>query len=367
MERKKYIDIAKYIAIFMVMVEHTGLFADLGGAYTNLKIWICSCHMPAFFVLFGMVATADRTQGAEAFFCLVEKRFKSLIVPYFLWCMICASSLNGKLVLGSVYGTNPSLGYASTNMVLWFLPAMFCAAILFQICVNILSCAPEGKRRICCVAELVFCGLTSLLLKQIRPQIGIPFGMDIAFTGTVFMLAGYLIRGGIDGKVYHLPKEWIFLVGVISLVAGFVLAQYNPPTEIWASTMALACYGKSYPLYIISAVVSSVGIICISMLLERVRLFSWFGENTMPIMALHSTLFPYTVPMITHRLGGYPIAASFVNAIVCSAMLLPIVFLIDKYAPVLKGKTERGTGRQYGLDKGQQRELDVMNGVEKPK
>ena len=36
----KYIDIVKFLGIFLLFIEHTGNWTELGGKYNYLKIWI---------------------------------------------------------------------------------------------------------------------------------------------------------------------------------------------------------------------------------------------------------------------------------------------------------------------------------------
>ena len=61
------------------------------------------------------------------------KKVKSLLIPYLIWGMIYTHSIDTNFFKGMAYATNPSLGYAQTNQVLWFLPVMFISTILHQI------------------------------------------------------------------------------------------------------------------------------------------------------------------------------------------------------------------------------------------
>ena len=72
-ERKSYIDVAKFVAIFLLYVEHTGLFVNLSGrGYIALKIWICSFHMPLFFIVFGMVISTEAVARKKFFRLLIS-------------------------------------------------------------------------------------------------------------------------------------------------------------------------------------------------------------------------------------------------------------------------------------------------------
>lgn len=335
-KRKDYIDTAKFWAIFLLFIEHSQLFANFTGYYKYLKIWICSCHMALFFITFGMVASNSRITSKKDAVSFVNKRYRGLMVPYFLWSFIYASSLNGKAFAGILYGTNPSLGYACTNSVFWFLPAMFCATILFQILVNI-GYYFETKREIVFGIELMVCSAISLLLKSMRPNMGFVWGIDISFTGVVLMLIGLLLRPLID-KMYELEKSKILSLSLVCLLIGGLCAQFNTPDESWVSIMALAYYGKLYWGFIILAVISSLGIIGVSMLLEKCRLFTWLGRNSLLLMTLHFVILSRLVTLCQKYFGVLNMAVAILCATICMAICVPLVYLINKFAPVLKGK-----------------------------
>lgn len=52
--RVAYIDTLKFFGIFILLFEHTGNWTSLNGIYNPVKIWICSFHMPLFFIAYGM-------------------------------------------------------------------------------------------------------------------------------------------------------------------------------------------------------------------------------------------------------------------------------------------------------------------------
>lgn len=54
-KRIAYIDILKFLGIALLLFEHTGNWVQLGGIYNPIKVWICSFHMPLFFIAYGMV------------------------------------------------------------------------------------------------------------------------------------------------------------------------------------------------------------------------------------------------------------------------------------------------------------------------
>ena len=185
--------------------------------------------MPAFFLVYGMVASTKSIRSKNDVLHFIRKKICSLVVPYFLWAMIYAPSINTNFFKGILWGTNPSLGAAQTNQVLWFLPTMFLATIFFQIIVELINLCSQSKfRLILCGIFIILCGCISLLLKNKGGSLGWLFNLDISFTGTLFILIGYLLKNIFD-RLYSKPSYIILLLGFVCLCSGFLLAQFNAP------------------------------------------------------------------------------------------------------------------------------------------
>ena len=192
-EKKRigYIDCAKFIGIFLLLVEHAGNWSDLSGrGYSTLKLWICSFHMPLFFIVYGMVSSYKGLKSWNDWKKYSLHQIKALVVPYVLWAMIYANGFGAKFFLGVGYGSNPSLSYANTNAVLWFLPAMFMSTLFYQFVLNFLN----DKTNRAAYTRLCIWIIALIVLAQLCRKVGsirFPWGIDIALLGTVFMLVGH--------------------------------------------------------------------------------------------------------------------------------------------------------------------------------
>lgn len=346
-QRIAYIDIIKFWGISFLLFEHTGNWTELGGVYNLIKIWICSFHMPLFFIAYGMAVTVTpiKEKSIKGVLAFVEKRFTGLIIPYLLWCCIYATNYGTDFFKGIIYGTNPSLGVAATNQVLWFLPAIFLATLLYQAMVELEERVIRKNGIVFWGAAMILCGAISVCMKHYRPALGWWFGLDIAFSGCVFMIAGNYLRKLLD-KLYDTKNIVKLLLAILLLVLGGVCAWANEPQEFWVAIMALAIYGKKYIGFVATACISTFAIALISILTEKIRLLAWLGENSLIIMAVHYIIFPYTVSWCTTHLSSIylkghclsnvliPTANMLLTEIIC----IPIIFLICRYMPILKGK-----------------------------
>ena len=304
------------------------------GSFSYLKIWICSFHMPLFFIIYGMVVSPKYLNGFKEWKSFFYKKVKSLLIPYLIWGMIYTHSIDTNFFKGMAYATNPSLGYAQTNQVLWFLPVMFISTILHQIIMQFKNKNSNGW--VMFIVFAVICGFLSLILKNIRGDWGIFWGIDIALTGEIFILIGYLLKHPME-ILYQKKRTVIVIVLVACICVGTYLAQTNPPTECWVTIMALAYYGKSYILFLFTAVLNTIGICCLAILLEKVTILVWMGEGSLFLMAVHYIIFPYTISLST-QLVYNSIGIALLNAVLCTIVCIPALFFINYYIPILKGK-----------------------------
>ena len=296
--------------------------------------------MPLFFIAYGLALPIKEGEKGRTFKDFVKKRFKGLMIPYLLWCLIYSKNLGIAFFKGVLYGTNQSLGAAETNQVLWFLPVMFLAAIFYFLINKTAQRFEKFKNPfiICCA---VISGIISVLLKKFPLNFGLVFGIDIAFTGTVFMVTGSYLRKLSDIMIRH-RKLLLMPIALILAVCGAFFAKINVPNDSWVSIMALGIYGKSYPLYILSAGISTFALTLFSIVCEKIRIFSWLGANSLVIMAVHYIIFPFTVKLSLYLTSGGGVAKNItlplINSLFTLVICIPIILFINNFVPALNGK-----------------------------
>lgn len=345
-KRIAYIDILKCFGIVILLFEHTGNWIELGGIYNPIKIWICSFHMPLFFIAYGMVVRnyAINDKGIKDLLVVVENRFVGLIIPYFLWCCIYAAGYGSDFFRGVLYGTNQSLGVAATNQVLWFLPAFFVAALVYQM---LLALANRIDGNIVYwIIAMTLCACISLFLKSYAPAWGWWFGLDIALTGCVFMIVGKYLRILVDW--FEKKNILLRLLAVVLLFfIGMKCAQYNVPSNSWVTIMAVGFYGKNYILFILNAIMNTFAMTLFAgIIANKTKMLAWLGENSLVIMAVHYIVFPYSLNICRTYLSNIywnshcasNILIPVGNVIITCLICIPIIWMVCRYMPILKGK-----------------------------
>lgn len=134
-ERIHWIDWSKCILIYLVVVAHYGQISPF---VDNL---ICAFHMPAFFMISGYLHKQTPVKQS------VIKNFKRLIIPAFLFSLLCWGyfvtlmalkdvpfTFDGyvsKFMLGMIFYDRPNV--TPPCGVIWFLQVLFLSKILLDI------------------------------------------------------------------------------------------------------------------------------------------------------------------------------------------------------------------------------------------
>jgi acyltransferase len=209
-KRDLSIDVAKGVGIVLVVFGHT---------CPNYMVtsFIYSFHLPLFFFLAGL--NFDFARYKELRGDYLGRHILRLMLPYyvaaffsyylytFLAPTLSLPSISVKAALqGIINGNGSGLPF---NLVLWFLPVLFCSEIIFLI----LSLLFQGLKLFMGVIVVTILGF---ILGKFKPLI---LGLDIAMTMQFFIYYGFLFR----------RADWIKTVrqskrdGIINGVAIFAL------------------------------------------------------------------------------------------------------------------------------------------------
>jgi hypothetical protein len=109
--------------------------------------------------------------------------------------------------------------------------------------------------------------------------------------------------------------------------------------------MALGDYGLSYNLYIFNSLLGVIGVIIIGMLLENIEIFAWFGTGSIFFMSSHYITLQLTIPFAKEITKIIPFCYDellpLYSDIILHILSIPFLYLIDMYAPVLKGEVQK--------------------------
>ena len=306
--RLSFIDTAKFLAILFVVIGHCGV--------TNLSIFLYAFHVQLFFIVYGFVYTKKNLQVTE----FIKKSVKRILVPYVLVYLILSTKSLPIGLINMLYGSRESLEHVSH---LWFLPSFFMSCVFFFVLMNKL----QGSYRYFLLSIIFVLGyitryevelpvhlgckvyyLTGMLRESSDSarRIGMIWGINASFVGTILMYLGYLLR-----QLYNRYKSKIhdhnIIICIISLIIGLSLFYINQsyiPSDFSYGFVALAnaVYGN-YLLFIVVSVVITVAILCLSLSIDN-QIFSRYGRETMAIYAFHPVFIGLVGKYLPPIMGG---------------------------------------------------------------
>ena len=138
-KRINSIDICKAIAIICMVLGHIGI-------PNCASVYIHAFHMPIFFILSGYCFNEEKNRDTSKF---ILKRFKTLIIPYFIFgvllfvfwdCALCVLRRYSEMrsitnLLSSLLWNNANASAFGT--IQWFLPCLFFSEVIFYFLLKI--------------------------------------------------------------------------------------------------------------------------------------------------------------------------------------------------------------------------------------
>lgn len=343
-ERLTFVDTAKFLAIWMVIISHSCMNSDVAR-------FLFAFHVPLFFILYGFVYKEKENQVSVVSYLKnrVPALFGRILVPYLLLAFILGEGLGVRTLPFVAWGSLQSInGVSSTH--LWFLPCYFIAVLLFGLLFDTLPKTMWAK--VVRGGVIIILSATSAFLNSENAvglsignyvfhftglgentanefYLGFPLALNVAFTGMALIFVGYLISM-IFARISN--QNWILiLVAILSAIAGIVLFYSNAGNERLIA-MSYAQYGN-YILFFGAAVLLSLAVLIIAKFIDN-RLFSKCGQYTLAIYGFHLTLTFVGNKLISIiHITDPNLSAIIIGTItlILSCVLIPIIRYIDPY------------------------------------
>lgn len=137
-KRIEYVDIAKGIAIMLVVMGHVLQF-DMAGANRNVVFsFIYSFHMPLFMSLSGYVVGIGYPQKKRGYRETLIRRFNQLAVPYFVWGLIIMP-IFGAYHTWEQWSLHAQHVFLNPGGSAWFLITLFGIHVEFIFSLGVIS------------------------------------------------------------------------------------------------------------------------------------------------------------------------------------------------------------------------------------
>jgi fucose 4-O-acetylase-like acetyltransferase len=294
-KRLPYLDVAKGILIILVVLGHTHL------PFTLYIYWF---HLPAFFIISGLLHKQPSKAGMREF---MWKKTISLMRPYLafgisiiiimsLYAGLMHNGNIGKMFL-SLMGRLLFGGRALfwTLGPFWFIPCLYLTIIAFTVIQHYIS-----NKKVA-MATVLFCFIIGMLTVRLSEWF-IPLNANVVPVAIFYYGVGYYSKSLLS-KVYEMKEnKRVVFFGVIALCVLLVwLAQAG--YFFFDLDMKISKYSNPV-LAAFIPLLFAAGVLCISMLLKVKFLstsLSYIGINSLIIMYLH-----YPVNNAIMEVTGYP-------------------------------------------------------------
>lgn len=306
--RIEWIDVAKGMAIFLMVCGHTSI-------PENLSNWIWSFHMPLFFIVSGMLFYPERYNSFVAF---EQKRCRTLLLPWLVFTLVAVFFYPEDSINTLLSGQN--------LFALWFLPVLFMVETLGYYIVKLKLWG--GK---------LLVAISLATVGFILEQYGIRtyFNLEVSLYATLFYIVGFLSRK----TMLKINSQWHWII--LLLLINIILSIFLPRTDMASNKCGL------YGVNAINAMIGSLAVFLMAKKIETwnsknilKRFLLWAGVNTIVILGL-SQVVNLTMKKVMENLPIHSTLNSIFRHILLWLMLWGVAYLINKYVPELIGKKRK--------------------------
>ncbi len=331
-QRVVWIDWLKSIAIMFVIFGHLPMWEN------ENKAFICSFHMPLFFIISGYLY-----KPSESLKTCFQKCIYTLLIPYLLFNILFypywyimnifkgfdVSTFNAaiiKPILGILLGQHNSTISSAVNGVTWFLIALFLTRMITEIISH-----QKHKTYLLIGVSILTIGTSLYLNHQL---ISTTFTLQSCMKLMPFFFIGIMIR-----KIYLFERysKIIYLLIALSCIGiWFIAIPYDgDPYRTFTQMIAYYLVGLSGSLFVISC--------C--------RLLNSFSNQIIYIISIGNIIifgfhwmFIGTINFVLKKFWGiegeigYNLLESIGLTLFITFLLYPIILITRKYFPILMGK-----------------------------
>ncbi len=351
--RIQWVDNAKALGMFLVFWGHLlerGAFTGQSMLVHDVYKAIYAFHMPFFFLLAGyFFRSTDNRFGS-----LVVEKFKSRLVPmvFFVGLSTLMWQVPGWWDLPTdddspLQATQKFWlvlqGKPATNWPCWFLVCLFMVELLAA------EIMPFARTRLRHLVAMVIVGALAWQVASNSMLTANRMGfMDKDWwfwqESTValgFYLAGHYMKQYLTLAVPDRTRRSLLVM--LACIGGFLLLfNRNFDGGLGAVNMSGATHG-SWPLFWSTALLGSLAFIHVSSWLPPVKLVSYIGNNTIPLLGLNGLMLEFYNRFLWAWCEPYIadwtiLPFSAMVALVSLLLCLPIVFLLNRLLPFLIGR-----------------------------
>jgi acyltransferase len=375
-QRLPSIDIARFFAIALVFYGHLveqfmqsvwgrGIEHLATAAEVHYK-WVYSFHMPAFFLLAGMVFNSRHL--SEGIAAHLRRRWSGRVQPYLVFSAVAAlmsfviagwfPTMGAPTAIGPLawesylWGLVDTLrGLPAFSIPLWFLAALVSVELFHYLVGRWLTTTP---RRLAAIVVAYIAGIYLNRWINFFPTWTF-WLVNLVPLGYAFYLSGIVVRrSGVLERTY---PRWQLAVAALVLLAGVTLTydlNQGPFFGNFDAVIVVAGGVGHIGWFPLTALMGTALVLVVARLVPQWRWLQYLGEITITIYGLHGLFYHFVNPRIvapldsslgqwlTQSAGIGPIWALLAVATIVTAASVaataPAAWAVHRYAPQLIGR-----------------------------
>lgn len=332
-KRIVWLDMLRGFAMVCVILGHPESMSE------ELEIWIYSFHMPLFFMVSGMTFRYSKYHS-----CLrcIKEQAKRLLLPYLClylvniplwyinWRVLGDSDVSIQTLLLGILPSDQNL-VKMPNGALWFLPALFATAVGYW-----LICDFNAKGKVPLSTSIIACFLAGLFISEFV-DIRLPWHLQEVMLFMVFFHIGNMLfekalelKDAIEDDAH---SNVVVAVALACIAIGTWAAFANGKISLADNdynVMALA---------LTSSLGISIGVALMFMRMPANGPLEFIGKHSLAFLGFHVPLMRFfeQLPLTS----GFAAAHSFWFALIIVFLLIPTVYVIERWLPFLVGRPYR--------------------------
>lgn len=281
------------IGIILVVLGHKGgifLFSDWFPIY--------SFHMPLFIFISGYFYKSSSANNLKKY---IIKKFRRLIIPYFIWNLIYGVIVNillhynvvefgAKINFRSLFIDPWITGHQfGLNVATWFVPALFITQVVYVVIRKMFKCINFNNEYFIMILFMIIGCMGVILANK-----GYIVGKYLPVIRTMFLIPfyqmGYLYKTNLENKYY--VNSVMYFIGIF--VVQFILLQKYS----YLAFSAVSCNNFNRENILLPYMTSITGImfwlgVCKILINSFIKskVIKYIGNNTWTVMTHHQFVF----------------------------------------------------------------------------
>lgn len=329
-ERITWIDAAKIIAMFSVILGHTKV-------PQTLLNWLYSFHLPLFFILSGAAYGASKKRKQMKCYQYIIHRAKGLLLPYFtlsflmllVWCInfkiLGATNATILSKIKGIFISNEGILTSPTNAT-WFLTTLFLVTIVYFIIERFYNYdLLKIELGICMLSAIGF-----IFASVYENRYHFPWHVNVVPIGIFFFSFGVIFVNYYVHIIACVGK-YKNLYAILLVAIGSVAAILNKKISMHGSIY------NNIGLFLIGAIFISVGIILFVCKIPQNKVVEYIASCSIVVVAVHCPVLRF-LEQFSDVTKQFTRSHQFLTAIIMYISSIIVASIIKVCCPFIIGE-----------------------------